>query len=82
MSLIKDMLESKVASNELHTSLETEELPQFPAGDNPFRHDAYHMGTSIGKNVIIMYGGHSTDHQKYVIVCDITTGKRLRVYLG
>jgi hypothetical protein len=56
----------------------TEKLDRFPAG-NPFDHDLYHMGTSVGNNILVMMSVHSTQRAKYLIICNKETGERLMV---
>jgi hypothetical protein len=46
---------------------------------NPYSSDFYHMGTTIGSNVTIMYGQHNHEKQPYIIIVDTETGKRIRV---
>jgi hypothetical protein len=50
----------------------------FPPG-NPFLHDAYHMGTYIGKNVVVMMPNHANEECPYLVVCNVETGERVRV---
>lgn len=59
--------------------METQTLPSFPAGENPFHHDLTRMGTPVGDNVMIMYEHHNVN--RYIIVCDKTTGERLKITL-
>lgn len=47
-------------------------------GANPFHTDLYHMGTQIQKRAMIMYGSEK-DTDKYIIVVDRKTGKRIRI---
>jgi hypothetical protein len=60
---------------------ELETLEKFPAGDNPFWHDAFHMGTFIGNNVLVMHKNFEHEHADYIILCNIETGERLRIKL-
>ncbi len=53
-----------------------EQLEPFPPEANPFSHDGYHMGTRMGKNVLIEL------RPRGVIICNIKTGQRLRIDLG
>ena len=55
------------------------ELESFPPDVNPFCFDAYNMGTSIGKNVVIMYDKHPNQVAEYLIIVHKPTGKRIRV---
>ena len=57
-------------------------LDSFPAGDNPFKHDMYHMGTYLGgsghdMDVCIMFAKH--EHNDYIIVVDTVTGQRIKI---
>lgn len=52
-------------------------MSDFLKDSNPYWHDSYHMGTGIGTNVEVMYADHETN--KYLIIIDKATGKRLRV---
>ena len=56
---------------------QTEEMESFPAGENPFIHDSYHMGVFVGTNPLVMYESHKDN--RYIIIVDRRTGKRLRV---
>lgn len=55
------------------------ELESFPPKENPFWHDAFHMGHYLGKNVCAMFKEFEHEHQNYIILIDMTTGKRIRV---
>jgi hypothetical protein len=46
------------------------------APGNPFLSDPFNMGTIIGSNVAVMYGKHTTEHQRYIIIVDTLTGER------
>ena len=56
-------------------------LPNFPPNSNPFNHDAYHMGTTIGTNCTIMMSNHSDKECEYIIVNNTKTGERLKIDL-
>jgi hypothetical protein len=58
------------------------ELSKFKENVNPFEQDAYHMGTYIGKNCLVMYANHDDKECNYLIVIDIKTGERIRVDLN
>ena len=53
-------------------------LGSFPPDSNPFNHDLYHMGTEIGKNVIVMYANHPGEQCDYLIVVNRETGERMQ----
>lgn len=46
---------------------------------NIFEQDAYHMGTRMGKNVMILHPNHDSEICKYLIIVDITTGESKKV---
>ena len=54
-------------------------LESFPPNSNPYHHDAYHMGMTIGKNVTVMMANHSDQECGYLIVINKTTGERLKI---
>lgn len=62
-------------------SMISHEMEPIPLNSNPFLHDNYHMGTQIGTNCFIMFEKHSNEKQKYVIICNPETGKRVRIEL-
>ena len=55
------------------------DLDPIPANDNPFKHDSYNMGYTIGTNVMVMFEHHASEKQKYLIVIDTTTGERKKI---
>lgn len=62
--------------------MQTEELlPNFPPNSNPFHHDAYHMGTTLGTNCTILFANHSDKECEYIIVVNTVTGERLKIDL-
>lgn len=62
-----------------NTSIKCAELSKFPENANPYSHDAYHMGKSIGSNVHIMFPNHDSEYCPYVIVINAVTGERIKV---
>jgi hypothetical protein len=46
---------------------------------NPYNQDFYHMGTTIGKNVEVMYEHFPTDTHKYIIVINKNSGERVMI---
>lgn len=59
----------------LQSVFKVTQLPSFPTG-NPFHHDAYQMGTYIGKDICIMYA----DHNPHTIdVVHMITGQRIQI---
>ena len=63
----------------LQTVFKVKQLDSFPAGENPFWHDAYRMGTYFGDKdqVCVMYGDRADD---FVIV-HIPSGQRIQVQI-
>lgn len=55
--------------------------PQAKPG-NPFDHDLYHMGRKIGKDHYLMYPTHANEPLQYLILVDVTTGKRTRIQVA
>jgi hypothetical protein len=69
----------------LPDSLTPSKVESFPAGENPFHHDAYHMGhmgTPIASNALIMHENFHDQRAKYIIICNLETGERLSVAFG
>lgn len=58
-----------------------ESMPSIPAGANPFQHDAFHMGTQLGTNCIILHPNHSDKVAPYIIICNRTTGEQVKIIL-
>lgn len=54
------------------------QLEPFPQG-NPFLHDNYHMGVTIGTNVVVMMANHQDKECPYLIVCNLESGERIRL---
>lgn len=54
-------------------------LDPFPPGANPFYYDAYHMGTQIGKDLLLMHRNHVEEECKYLIFVNNKTGERFRM---
>jgi hypothetical protein len=46
---------------------------------NPFNQDFYHMGTRIGKNVMVMMPNHDSQECNYLIVVNMRTGERKKL---
>ena len=58
-----------------------EEMAPFPPNVNPFCHDSYHMGTTLGSNVMVMHENHKDAPAQYLIIIHKPTGQRLRILL-
>jgi hypothetical protein len=56
------------------------EREPFPAGDNPFLHDAFNMGIDLGSNLMAMMKNHASEKCNYVILVNKITGKRIVIY--
>lgn len=59
--------------------MKIKKLDSIPAGDNPFLHDAFHMGTPVASNIMIMHGTHSNQRASYIIIVNTETGERHQV---
>ena len=46
---------------------------------NPYNQDFYHMGTTIGKNVEVMYKLFPSDTHKYIVVVNKVSGERVKI---
>ncbi len=71
-------MNKKVQWAELN-GFKVEELPPFHPG-NPFHHDKYHMGVTIGTNCTAMYEKHKDEDQPYLIIANPKTGKRIKIF--
>lgn len=49
------------------------------APGNPFLGDCFHMGTTIGVNVTVMYARFDGERHDYIIIVDTETGERLNI---
>lgn len=60
-------------------------LAPIPAGDNPFHHDAFHMGTTLVRGWMVMHTGFDRKENPldltYVILVNTRTGQRIRINL-
>jgi len=54
-------------------------IEPIPANANPFNHDLYNMGTSLGSNVMVMHENHNDAPADYLIIVHIPTGHRVRI---
>ena len=54
-------------------------MEAIPANSNPFLHDAYNMGTYLGKNAVVMYPKNEKENQPYLIIVNTTTGERTKI---
>lgn len=54
-------------------------LEPIPPGSNPFVFDQYNMGQPIGNGLMLMFGNHSKEPCKYLILVDIKSGERVRL---
>ena len=59
--------------------MKVELLSSFPPGENPFCHDHFNMGQTMGKNVTVMFGNHSSEEMGYLIVVNTRTGERIKI---
>lgn len=58
-----------------------QDLPLQPKHENPFLHDFYHMGQSLGKNLVVMYSKHKDEKQPYIILVNTDTGQRIKIHI-
>lgn len=63
------------------TEMKFEPMKAFPPNENPFHHDAFHMGTKIAANLMILHANFPDEKAKYVILVNTETGERTRVRL-
>lgn len=56
-------------------------LESFPENCNPFNHDSYLMGTTIGKNLTVMYENHPDNSCKYLVLVNTKTGERIKILI-
>ncbi len=59
--------------------MQVKTLESFVPNVNLFLQDAYHMGTKIGENCIIMFEKFDNEIQKYIIVINPITGERIKI---
>lgn len=64
---------------QLTSTIAAEVLASFPPKENPFLHDFAHMGSTLGRNVSVMYINFPEDPMEYLIVINTKTGERIRV---
>ena len=55
-------------------------LPITP-GSNPLQSDHFHIGTMIGKDLMVLHKCGPDEHTEYVILCHIPTGMKIKVVL-
>lgn len=60
-------------------------MAPIPAGDNPFHHDASHMGSMLVRGWVVMHSGFDSKNNpldlNYVILINTRTGQRIHVGL-
>lgn len=60
-------------------------LMPIPAGDNPFHHDAFHMGSELVRGWMVMHPGYDRKDNPldlgYVILINTRTGQRIHITL-
>lgn len=62
--------------------VEVKEMTSFPENCNPYNHDAFHMGRSIGKDLLMMHANHPSEEMNYFILVNTKTGKRVKINIG
>lgn len=55
------------------------EKENIPAGDNPFKHDTFNMGTILGSNLVVMYKNFPSEKCDYLVIVNTNTGERITV---
>jgi hypothetical protein len=68
-----------VTEEEKDSCFNVEPLPPFPAGENPYHHDFFNMGTPVGNNLTIMFAATNKEFAKYIIIVNNVTGERIKV---
>jgi hypothetical protein len=68
-----------ILAQESEMIMAIEELESFPAEENPFWHDHYHMGSDLDNDWLVMY--ENFQDNKYFIFCNKKTGERFKIYL-
>jgi hypothetical protein len=58
--------------------IEISEMQSFPENSNPYHHDSFHMGTPIGKDLLMMHANHPSEEMNYFILVDTKTGERFK----
>ena len=59
--------------------IQIEQMSSFPVNTNPFLHDAFHLGTKVGANVMVMHPNFVDGHMDYMIIINVETGERIKV---
>ena len=54
-------------------------LNSFPPNTNPYTHDLFNMGCSVGNNIEVMYAAATSERAKYLIVINKETGERIKL---
>lgn len=55
------------------------EIEPVPDEMNVLEFDGFHMGSTLGSNIFLMFPNHSSHRSEYVIVCNTETGRRVRI---
>jgi hypothetical protein len=78
-------LESPMNEENKGMQVKTEKLKSFPVSVDgkchAYKHDAFHMGRQIGKDLLMMFANHDDKECKYFILIDENTGKRVKVII-
>jgi len=63
------------------SAFKVKQLSSFPPNENPFWHDSYHTGVSLGRNVMAMNSLGNIDDKDidYIILVHRPTGQRIQV---
>ena len=55
------------------------EIESWPPDSNPFKMDAYHMGTPFAKGWMILHPHHASEDFKYAIMVHMPSGRRWKM---
>ena len=54
-------------------------MKSIPAQGNPFQYDLFHMGYTLGTNLIVMFPNHPNQECPYIIINNLETGERIKI---
>ena len=53
----------------------------FSRDNNPFNHDSYNMGQTMGTNLMLMFANHTTEECQSLILVNRQTGERVMIHM-
>ena len=62
-----------------HDSIDVQSGIQYEAGVNLMQQDAYHMGSRMGSNVMVLFDTFPSDNMDYLIVVNTRTGQSVKL---